>query len=163
MTKLILSIFLFSCLIANAQQKKSNQSQQNRSSSQILFFSYDLEGNQIERKFVQYFKIGSGTNVPKEITVIKEENIQEIPADNLISYYPNPVKDELYLQWELVQDNAVESINIYDLNGHLLQSYFNGTRANYQTISFLNYPTGVYAVVLLYSNGKQKSIKIIKQ
>jgi hypothetical protein len=168
MTKLILSMFLFTCLTANSQNENPIKSTQNRIGDPIpppptyIQFSYDVEGNQIERKFFRPIPRGKNT-APKEIVTIKEENIQEISADNLISYYPNPVKDELHLDWKLVQDNAFASIHVYDLNGHLVQSYSNGTRANSQTISFLNYPTGVYAVVLVYNNGKQKSIKIIKQ
>lgn len=168
MTKLILSMFLFTCLTANAQNENPIKSTQNRIGDPIpppptyIQFSYDVEGNQIERKFFRPIPRGKNT-APKEIVTIKEENIQEISADNLISYYPNPVKDELFLQWELSQDNTVSTIYVYDLNGHLVQSYSNGNKANAMAITFTNYPTGVYAVVLLYSNGNQKSIKIIKQ
>jgi hypothetical protein len=128
-----------------------------------IYFSYDGEGNQTERNFVLMSTSKMTNKTTKEIVALNEDVLQKLPVDDGITYYPNPVKDDLFLQWELSQDNAVASIHVYDLNGHLVQSYSNGTRANSQTISFLNYPTGVYAVVLLYSNGKQKSIKIIKQ
>ena len=128
-----------------------------------IYFSYDGEGNQTERNFVLMSTSKMTNKTTKEIVALKEDVLQKLPVDDGITYYPNPVKNELYLQWELVQDNAVASINVYDLNGHLVQSYSNGTRVNSQTISFSNYPSGVYAVVLVYNNGNQKSIKIIKQ
>lgn len=158
-------MILLSCLTANGQQKIAEQSQQNRTMPMYpkLFFSYDNEGNQTERRFDWSNTAKSANTIPKEIVTIKEENLQEIPVDDTISYYPNPVKDELFLQWELSQDNIVSTIHVYDLNMQLLQSYSNGNKANAMAISFTNYPTGVYAVVLVYNNGNQKSIKIIKQ
>lgn len=34
---------------------------------------------------------------------------------------------------------------------------------NTKTIPFQYYPTGTYLIVLLYSNGEQKDLKIIKK
>ena len=99
----------------------------------------------------------------KEITALQEEDLQKFSPDDVISYYPNPVKEELYLKWELVEDNNVSSIQVYGLNGQILQSFSNLEKVNNKNIAFQSYPTGVYAVILFYKNGEQKSIKMIKK
>jgi Secretion system C-terminal sorting domain len=141
-------LLLLSCFYANAQDK--------------IVFTYDTAGNQTLRELcisctnpnAKYIKD------PKQLT--KEDLITSDVSD-LISYYPNPVEQELYLSWQLANNNAVMTIQIYDLNGRLLQSYNGLESANLQTIPFASYPTGIYAVVLAYSDGSQKSIKIVKK
>lgn len=129
-----------------------------------ITFSYDNAGNQTQRLLCincTTSKI-SGT-IPKEITALKEEDLLNFFPEDVISYYPNPVKEELYLKWQLIEDNLVTSIQVYGLSGQLLKSYSGLEKNNAQNIPFQAYPSGVYAVVLFYSNGEQKSIKIIKQ
>jgi hypothetical protein len=164
MAKFILFILLFVSIVTNAQ-KKSKQSQQKITEvpTARIIFSYDIEGNQIERKFCYGCTSKIVNPIPKEIIALKEEDLQKFSTDDVISYYPNPVNEELYLKWELINDNTVFSINVYGLNGQLLKSYSGLTKTNSKNITFQNYPTGTYAVVLFYSNGEQKSIKIIKQ
>jgi hypothetical protein len=127
-----------------------------------IVFSYDTAGNQTKRELCINCTNPNAKYVkdPKELT--KEDLIPSEVSDQ-ISYYPNPVQQELYLSWQLTNNNAVTVIQVYDLNGRLVQSYPGLASANVQTVSFANYPTGVYAVVLAYSNGEQKSIKIVKQ
>ncbi len=49
------------------------------------------------------------------------------------------------------------------MNGQLLKTYFGNRKVNFQNIAFHSYPSGVYAAVLLFNNGEQNAIKIIKQ
>jgi hypothetical protein len=140
-------LFLLCCgFLATAQNK--------------ILFSYDTAGNQIKRELCINCLTGKKVKDFKKIT--KEDLIKSDVSDQ-ISYYPNPVKEELYLAWELANSNTVSSIQVYSLSGQLLQSFQNMDKINQQTIPFQNYPRGVYAIVLFYSNGEQKSIKIIKQ
>ncbi|MFA9189391.1 T9SS type A sorting domain-containing protein [Flavobacterium magnesitis] len=126
-----------------------------------IIFTYDTAGNQIERELcINCPLTGKKVKDSKEIT--KEDLITSEVSDE-ISYYPNPVKEELYLTWELVNDKTVSSIGVYAINGQTLQSFQKRNKVNTQTIPFQSYPTGVYTVVLMYSNGEQKSIKIIKK
>jgi Secretion system C-terminal sorting domain len=140
-------LLLFSCFYAAAQDK--------------IVFSYDAAGNQIERRLCISCTDPNAKYIsdPKQLT--KEDLITSDVSD-LVSYYPNPVQQELYLSWQLANNNAVTTIQTFDLNGRLIQSYQGLESANVQTVSFANYPTGVYAVVLAYSNGETKSIKIVK-
>ena len=129
-----------------------------------ITFSYDNAGNQIQRLLCINCTTSKISNESiKEITALEEGDLIKFSDQDVISYYPNPVKEELYLQWELIEGNYVTSIQLYDLNGRILQSFSGLDKKNNQNIAFQSYPIGMYAVILFYKNGEQKSIKIIKK
>lgn len=131
-------------------------------------FRYDAAGNQIKREICIGCRMVSGKEVKDENTVI-EADMMLVDQDQLvtsnsdrISYYPNPVREELYLSWEANSNKSVTSITLFSLNGQLLQTFIK-LDGGKQTIPFLSYPTGMYLVVFQYSDGEQKSIKILKK
>ena len=146
----ILLLFLGFSLMSNAQPNK-------------IIFDYDNAGNQTIRELcLTCTKANYKTKAPKEITALQEEDLKKFSTEDVISYYPNPVKEELFLKWELVTNKTVTSIQLYDLNGRVLQNYGNLDKSNNLNIPFFNYPTGTYLVIMMYSDGEQKSIKIVK-
>lgn len=150
MKKYLLLVFLSFSLLSIAQNK--------------INFDYDTAGNQIKRELcLQCTDPNHKPGVVKEIDDLQEEDLQKFSPEDVISYYPNPVKEELYIKWELVADKAVSSIYLYALNGQVLKTYNNPKQSNTLNIPFLNYPSGTYLVVLLYNGGEQKTIKIVKQ
>ena len=129
-----------------------------------ITFEYDVAGNQIKRELcLQCTSKKSSTSPPKEIAALAEEDLEKFAPNDVISYYPNPVREELYLKWELSNDVYVKALQVYNFTGQVLKNYSQSERENTQTIPFQSYPSGVYLVVLEYSNGDQKTIKIIKQ
>jgi len=144
--QLLFITFLFS-VIANAQQ---------------LNFSYDSAGNQITR-ILCISCTGKSAKEIKEIKALVEEDLLKFSEDDVISYYPNPVKEELYLTWQIISDNDVKSIQVFTLTGQIIDSYTKLSTESSQNISFSRFPAGIYMVTLLYNNGDQKTIKIIKQ
>lgn len=153
MKNYILVLFLGLSFFAKAQDK--------------ITFDYDAAGNQIVRELcLSCTKAGYKTKATKEVTeevaALQEEDLQKFSPEDAISYYPNPVKEELYLKWELVEGKTVTSIYLYALNGQVLKTYNNLEKANALNIPFFNYPTGAYLVVLVYNDGEQKTIKIVK-
>lgn len=80
-----------------------------------------------------------------------------------VKYYPNPVKSELYMEWEVIDENTLSSISVFNLEGVLLKKYNELNNINNYTLPFDSYPQGIYLVAFLYSNGEQKTFKIIKQ
>ena len=129
-----------------------------------ITFEYDVAGNQIKRELcLQCTSKKSSTSPPKEIAALAEEDLEKFAPNDVISYYPNPVREELYLKWELSNDVYVKALQVYNFTGQVLKNYSQSERENNQTIPFQSYPAGVYLVVLEYSNGDQKTIKIIKQ
>jgi Secretion system C-terminal sorting domain len=147
MKKFFLFAFLIASFYANAQDK--------------ITFEYDTAGNQTQR--ILCITCATTAKVISDPKLLTKDDLITSEVSDLISYYPNPVQQELYLSWQLANNNAVTNIQIFDLNGRLFQSFTGLESANVQTVSFANYPTGVYAVVLAYSNGETKSIKIVKQ
>ncbi len=75
-----------------------------------IIFSYDNAGNQITRSLCLQCTTLKNSPKPKEIIALKEEDLQKFFPEDVISYYPNPVKEELYLKWELKDENLVNSI-----------------------------------------------------
>jgi hypothetical protein len=151
MKKIIYIVLLLSVTLSRAQADR-------------ITFSYDSAGNQIVRTLcLGCMTSRTVSNTPKEISVLKEDDLQKFFPEDVISYYPNPVKEELYLKWELTEGNLVTSIQVYGLSGQLLKSYSRLEKNNSQNIHFQEFPSGTYLILLFYINGEQKSIKIIKQ
>ena len=146
--ELLFLLFLFS-FITNAQQK--------------LTFGYDTAGNQITRTLCLSGCTGKPAKEVKEIEALVEEDMEKFYPEDAISYYPNPVKEELFLKWIISEGNYVSSINIVSMVGQMLKQYHTTSGTDTQNIPFQEYPTGVYIVLLNYSNGEQKTIKIIKK
>jgi hypothetical protein len=130
-----------------------------------IIFSYDTAGNQIKRELCISGCLSSKqSNPPKELASLTEDDLLKFSPEDVLSYYPNPVKEELYLTWQVYKGNAVKSIQIFNVSGQILNSFPQKTQGtNNQNISFQSYPTGIYLVALIYIDGDKKTIKIIKQ
>lgn len=139
-------VFQF-CLLASAQTK--------------LTFGYDAAGNQTSRVLCVNC-LSKHDDLAIDADAITEEDPDKFFEEDVISYYPNPVKEELYLQWQLVQDNYVTSIQVYSMTGQLLRVFQADKETHNLNIPFQLYPSGIYLVLLSYKNGDDKSIKIIK-
>lgn len=127
-----------------------------------LTFTYDNAGNQLTR-ILCINCVSKSVKEVKETEAVTENDLLQFSANDVISYYPNPVKEELYLQWQLTKDNYVTSINLYAMTGQVLRTYQRSSADNSLTVPFQNYPSGIYIVLLSYKDGGEKSIKIIKQ
>ena len=129
-----------------------------------LHFEYDAAGNQISRNLDLLSESTKASNeTPKEISELKEEDLLKFSPEDVISYYPNPVREELYLKWELINENKVTSIEVFSINGQRVKEYSNLEKENTKNIPFQEYPQGTYLVLLNYTSGEQKSITILKQ
>lgn len=148
MRKYLLFCFIHFCFFLSAQTK--------------LNFSYDGAGNQTSRVLC----INCLAKPAKDSTAIEaitENDLKKFFPEDVISYYPNPVKEELYLQWQFAEDNYVTTVNLYSLTGQVLRTYQLNNSTSNLNIPFQQYPSGVYLVLLSYKNGGEKSIKIIKK
>ncbi len=125
-------------------------------------FSYDSAGNQYQRALCLNCAT-SKTAQPKKMDKLEPQDLKKFNSEDVISYYPNPVQQELYLKWELVNDNKVTAIEVFSITGVLLKTFPSLESANDQIINFQEYPTGNYFLEMKYTNGEQKSIQIIKK
>ena len=126
-------------------------------------FGYDGAGNQTSRVLCLTCTGKNSDEATKEIVAVTEEDLEKFFPEDVLSYYPNPVREELYLKWQLTNDNYVKALQIYSFNGQQLKSYSQSNSDNSLTIPFQSYPSGTYLIALEYSNGDQKTIKIIKK
>lgn len=148
MKKYLLIVSLQFCFLVNGQTK--------------LTFSYDSAGNQITR-ILCISCLSRPAKEVKEIAAVTESDLEKFSDEDVISYYPNPLKEQLYLKWQLAQDNYVNSVHVYAMNGQVLRTYKTDKNTNQLIIPFQDYTVGVYLVLLSYNDGQEKSIKIIKQ
>ena len=146
MKKYLLLLFLGFSFFGRAQTTK-------------IKFSYDTAGNQVSRILC----INCESKPVKEIEALVDEDLEKFSGENMISYYPNPVKEELYLKWEFADDNYVTSIQVISITGQVLNTYQVSQENNTQNVLFQSYPSGVYIVLLHYKSGDPKTFKIIKQ
>lgn len=120
-------------------------------------FQYDVMGNQIERVICSNCSSRAPIDKPKEEDFIKNE----ISAD--IQYYPNPVKEDLYLKWTNKTDANIESIELHNVTGQILLKEAQEKNKSETIFNFSQYPQGMYLLVFIYTNGEIESIKILKQ
>jgi Secretion system C-terminal sorting domain len=125
--------------------------------AQGIKFEYDLAGNQIHRTYC------SNCRYANQSQPIKNFEDLEAFAGDVLSYYPNPVKDELFLKWEMIDENKVVSIELFSTSGQMMKQITIKNRQQSETISFQALAAGIYFVSLNYSDGNQKQIKIVKK
>jgi hypothetical protein len=123
---------------------------------QLTTFSYDIAGNQTAM-YVQIILESTGK------TASSSSVLQNNPIYEDVKYFPNPVKSELYMEWQTIENNSLKSIIVFNTVGEMLKEYKELDTTNNYTLPFQDYPYGVYFVEFLYSNGDQKTFKIIKQ
>ncbi len=133
------------------------------SQDKTIEFSYDNSGNQTERKLICINC--STTTASKTLTETTEEDFipLETTQSDQITYYPNPVQEELYLKWELIDNKKVTSITVFTSTGTFIRSYPNTDELKLQTIHFGSLPSGVYLVMMQFNDGNEKTFKIIKE
>jgi Secretion system C-terminal sorting domain len=144
----ILLLLLLTCILGFGQQK--------------IRFDYDAAGNQIVRDFCLTCLAKTAENT-KDILLLKSVDLQKFSPEDDFSYYPNPVKETLFLKWNNQTEAFIVAIKIFDIHGAKLKSFENQEQTNNQNISFMQYPAGIYIISLTYNNGEEKTIKIVKQ
>ena len=130
--------------------------------AQKLTFSYDAAGNQITRTWCSSCVLRSSGDTPKNTDDITEEDLEKFHPEDLVSYYPNPVQEQLYLKWELADGKRMSEINLYNINGQLIKTVKNLQNTDHYLFPFQMLPEGIYTLNLTYTNGKEEPIKIIK-
>jgi hypothetical protein len=125
----------------------------------FLTFEYDTAGNQTKRAIVIRATplAGATSKVVTNPELIKDELYTDI------SYYPNPVCQELYVKWSIQNNNPVNNIEVYNLSGQLIKNYPNLTSLDNTNVNFESYPEGLYNLILVYNDGVSKVLKIVKK
>ncbi len=126
-----------------------------------ISFDYDEAGNQTLRKPIYLASPKPGrptTPKPEEPVAFVESDIY---SDVL--YYPNPTVEMLNVKWKNDAETFVNDILVYNLSGQLMGTLALDRNSEQIEVDFRAYPTGMYELVLAYSNSKKKTLKIIKK
>ncbi len=128
---------------------------------QKITFAYDAAGNQTGIIICTSCasKNASDSSYKNDETVTEEDMVK----DEEIFYYPNPVREELYIKWKNTNEKEITEIKLYSMQGQELNRIYDLKAVELAKIGFINYPTGYYIIVLEYSNGEKKDLKIIKK
>jgi hypothetical protein len=97
--------------------------------------------------------VNNGFPVFSGYTSVVENSIQ----DNVL-VYPNPAKN--YIKIELLDDSSCQSIDIYSIDGRLVETF--SETSHQTTIDIGNLKAGMYIVKVKISNGKECNEKFIK-
>lgn len=131
--------------------------------AQDIEFTYDAAGNQTFKGVI----VMSRPAQQEEIDEIKEE---PEPSDFLtssvapeIQYYPNPLKDRLYLQWQNTELKTVQKLELYSLTGKLISEQDLTADTEQTVIDFGFQPIGMYLIMVYYSDSTTKELKVIKK
>ncbi|MCL9806450.1 T9SS type A sorting domain-containing protein [Flavobacterium amniphilum] len=130
-------------------------------SQRRITFNYDAAGNQEKRLVCLCAAKTANDSIYKDLEELTENDL--VKEDEQVSYYPNPVLEELYVKWSNTENSRLVAIDLYTLNGQLLKHYTNLKNQETAKVAFYNLPDGYYNVVLLYSNDERKTLKIVKQ
>lgn len=123
-----------------------------------ISFNYDTAGNQIQRNLVIVIPSDSG-----RIMSNQEDNKLDLNTEgDMLTYFPNPVKNTLNLRWSLIDGKNVKMIQIFSINGQLIKTYNTLESKIMAEIDFSGLPQGIFMLNILYSNSTQEVIKIIK-
>ncbi len=124
-------------------------------------FDYDEAGNQSLRTFCINCTARLSEEPIKDVSDIKDEDLQKFNDSDSVSFYPNPVSSSLYIKWD-DNESKVINVEIFTLSGQLIK-ILDGSLSNTCVLSFENYAAGIYIVELNYENGNTMPIKIIKE
>ena len=127
---------------------------------QQLTFQYDAAGNQISRQMVCINCSPAVASVQEEILPLKKDSLM---AGRQFSAYPNPVTEILNLHWKTGDASYLKVIDVFSVNGTRLQHKDLSSQQTEATLSFFNLSPGMYVLRAVYSDGRQESLKVLKQ
>jgi len=126
-----------------------------------LTFNYDEAGNQINRNIIC-------VNCNPTVAEVRQENFLPPPKDSLVNVrqfnaYPNPLTEILNLKWNTGDKSYLKIIDVFSANGTRIYHKEYSIEQAETTISFLNLNSGMYVLRVIYSDGKQENLKVMKQ
>ena len=125
-------------------------------------YTYDNAGNRISRIYVEPPIMRSG--IEKKIGEFEDSNDEEtLNSTEMceIQVYPNPVKDELFVEIQKGDNNENYRLMFFDSAGKMLKE---GKRQGNgrESVDLSLFPTGVYFLIINTQDGKWE-YKIVKE
>lgn len=133
-----------------------------------LVFIYDSAGNQKIRRSPNNT---SGTptlkaKLPEDIVKAEDEELastdESILFEDSIVIFPNPTSGNLNMQWDTEYNSYIQQIIVSDMGGRRIPINHR-QESKEASVDLTRYPTGVYLVNFLLTDGRNIQKKIIKK
>ena len=125
-------------------------------SQTTLSFDYDSSGNQTVREIICLGCRQSMEEVANPELLQSKEHLG-------IRYYPNPVTTELFIEWDIKENDNISSIEVFSVKGDLIITMKNPKNSSSAILNFTPQAEGLYNIILLYESGNKKTLKVIKK
>jgi hypothetical protein len=114
-----------------------------------------VQGSSVSKKANIYFDYNAPVETLPENTLFQSMKNPDVQADASISVYPNPTKNSININCS----HNIKSIQLYDVQGRLLQTHLIGE--NKTTLDISNQSNGVYFIKVISDKGigVQKIVK----
>lgn len=124
-------------------------------------FLYDESGNQRERQIC----INCTANKPSvQIDDVASKNIEEIVEEVGLKVYPNPVSEDLFIEFNSFDlEKKISFVEVYSLSGQKIKRYSEVKNDSTLKIPFVELSQGIYVVNIIYNNGEVVNLKIQKK
>ncbi|NJK93543.1 MAG: T9SS type A sorting domain-containing protein [Bacteroidales bacterium] len=128
--------------------------------AQTISYTYDACGNRIERKVISLLKSGHVTDTVKSESY-KQETFEDQLGEQKILIYPNPVKEDIKIEFQGKIPEISATVFLYNQTGKLMKSQVVGQNTSLN-INLSGYPAGIY-ILRLSMQDKVSEWKIIKE
>ncbi len=113
-------------------------------------------GDEVINKANIFFDYNAPIVTNEAITLFSTLSTPDVPLDESVTLYPNPVRDILNIQC----NNSIKTIALYDVGGRLLETVI--THEDMSQLDLSNKASGVYFVKITTENGHQVK-QVIKE
>ena len=127
-----------------------------------ILFNYDSAGNQVQRQLCINCSLFAGKTAERE-EVVEIVKLGEKEFQEKITFYPNPVSEELHIEWSFPDHRHLNSLAVFTIEGKQVMQYDNLHEMNSFTVPFASLSAGSYIIVYSSTDGERKSIKILKK
>ena len=155
--KLSLTCGLMICLLSQAKAQ-----------TPVLSFEYDEAGNQIKREWICVNCPDYSTPVYTLVSKYMASSTVTPPstnkiADRKLTAFPNPLREQLTLKWDNT-NYYIKAIEVSTIAGaSVFNQCYNYTEGVTEiTVPFNKQIPGLYFIRVLYSDGKQDLVRVVK-
>ncbi|MCW3083590.1 MAG: hypothetical protein JWP12_956 [Bacteroidetes bacterium] len=118
-------------------------------------------GTQIKNSAAIYFDYNAPVITNQTLnTIAVNASVAEMKTNNMISIYPNPATEEITIAMEHAEN--ITAINIYDLQGRLVQTEAVNKNNTVQKVMIGNLMNGIYFIELKKTDGQKITGRFIK-
>ena len=114
-------------------------------------------------EFKDSVRLPNPNNSNKNVQVSGNNHVNLVNAENFIKLHPNPVKDNLTVEYVIYDDVQLQNIGIYNIKGELVKSVKVNSNVGFVNINVQDLPNGNYILGFGTDGLKGYNKKFIKE